>query len=118
MVYSADDSGRKNPLFLLVNDAVRDPKNSVNGKGLFSCGNERGNVYVSQRPSADFRVDDPIKMGCYVIANNVKDSDITNRGFIFQDDLTEASISGNRIIAAVAGFIRGRTNQKLTEYSH
>jgi hypothetical protein len=93
MVYADHDSDRKNPLFLLVNDAVRDPKNSVNGKGLFSCGNERGNVYVSQRPSADFNVTDPIKMGCYVIANNVKDSDITNRGFIFQDDLTEASIS-------------------------
>jgi len=93
MVYAADDSGRKNPLFLLVNDAVRDPKNSVNGKGLFSCGNERGNVYVAQRPSADFNVEDPIKMGCYVIADNVKDIDITNRGFTFQDDLTEASIS-------------------------
>ena len=95
MVYADNDSGRKNPLFLLVNDAVRDPKNSVKGKGLFSCGNERGNVYVSQRPSADFQLDgvDTIQMGCYVIANNVKDSDIKNRGFIFQDDLTEASIS-------------------------
>ena len=93
MVYAEHDSGRKNPLFLLVNDAVRDPKNSVNGMGLFSCGNERGNVYVSQRPSADFHVKDPIKMGCYVIADNIKDIDITNRGFTFQDDLTEASIS-------------------------
>ena len=93
MVYADHDSGRKNPLFLLVNDAVRDPKNSVRGMGLFSCGNERGNVYVSQRPSADFNVKDPIKIGCYVIADNVKDSDLTNRGFTFQDDLTEASIS-------------------------
>jgi len=93
MVYAADDSGRKNPLFLLVNDTVRNPKNSVNGKGLFSCGNERGNVYVSQRPSADFHVKDPIQIGCYVIADNVKDSDLTNRGFTFQNDLTEASIS-------------------------
>jgi hypothetical protein len=65
----------------------------MKGMGLFSCGNERGNVYVSQLPSADFRVDDPIKIGCYVIAKNVKDIDITNRGFKFQDDLTEASIS-------------------------
>jgi hypothetical protein len=93
MVYAEHDSGRKNPLFLLVNDAVRDPKNSMKGMGLFSCGNERGNVYVSQLPSADFRVDDPIKIGCYVIAKNVKDSDIANRGFNVQDDLTEASIS-------------------------
>lgn len=65
----------------------------MNGKGLFSCGNERGNVYVSQRPSADFHINDPIKIGCYVIADNVKDSDLTNRGFTFQNDLTEASIS-------------------------
>jgi hypothetical protein len=93
MVYAEHDSGRKNPLFLLVNDAVRDPKNSVNGTGLFSCGNERGNVYVSQRPSADFHVKDTVQMGCYVIADNIKDSDLTNRGFTFQDDLTEASIS-------------------------
>ena len=93
MVYADHDSGRKNPLFLLVNDAVRDPKNSVNGMGLFSCGNERGNVYVAQRPSADFNVKDPIQMGCYVIADNVKDVDMKNRGFTFQDDLTEASIS-------------------------
>ena len=93
MVYAENDSGRSNPLFLLVNDAVRDPKNSVNGKGLFSCGNERGNVYVSQRPSADFQVDDPIQIGCYVIGNNITERDIKNRGFTFQDDLSEASIS-------------------------
>ena len=94
MVYTADDSHRKNPLFLLVNDAVRDPKNSVNGMGMFSCGNERGNVYVSQRPSADFHVKDPpVPMGCYVIADNMDDVDMKNRGFTFQDDLTEASIS-------------------------
>ena len=93
MVYADHDSGRKNPLFLLVNDAVRNPKNSLNGAGLFSCGNERGNVYVSQRPSADFHINDPIKIGCYVIADNVKDSDLMNRGFTFQDDLSEASIS-------------------------
>jgi hypothetical protein len=98
MVYADNDSGQKNPLFLLVNDTVRNPKNTVNGKGLFSCGNERTNVYVSQRPSADFQFPgqdgvDTIQMGCYVIADNVKDSDIKNRGFTFQDDLTEASIS-------------------------
>ena len=93
MVYAHDDSGRKNPLFLLINDAVRDPKNSVNGKGIFSCGNERSNVYVSERPSADFQINDPIQIGCYLIASNVKDNDIKNRGFIFQEDMTEVSIS-------------------------
>lgn len=98
MVYASDDNGRKNPLFLLVNDAVRDPKNSVRGMGLFSCDNERGNVYVSQRPSADFKITTDgevgaVQMGCYVISDNVKDSDLTNRGFTFQNDLTEASIS-------------------------
>jgi hypothetical protein len=98
MVYESDDSGRKNPLFLLVNDAVRDPKNSVRGMGLFSCDNERGNVYVGQRPSADFKITTDgevgaVQMGCYVIADKVKDSDLTNRGFTFQTDLTEASIS-------------------------
>lgn len=98
MVYERDDKGRKNPLFLVVNDAVRDPKNSMRGMGLFSCDNERGNVYVSHRPSADFKITTgneagAVQMGCYVIADNVKDSDLTNRGFTFQNDLTEASIS-------------------------
>jgi hypothetical protein len=97
LVYADTDSGRKNPLFMLINDSVRDPKNTVSGKGLFSCGNERGNVYVSQRPSADFQFDvsdaDTIKMGCYVLGDNITDSDLTNRGFKFQDDLSEASIS-------------------------
>lgn len=93
MVYSHDDNGRKNPLFILVNDALRDPKNSVNEKGIFSCGNERSNVYVSERPSADFHISDPIQRGCYVIADNVEERDIKNRGFIFQEDMTEVSIS-------------------------
>lgn len=98
MVYDGDDKGRKNPLFLVVNDAVRDPKNSVRGMGLFSCDNERGNVYVSQRPSADFKITTGnatgvVKMGCYVITDNVKYSDLPNHGFTFQTDLTEASIS-------------------------
>lgn len=97
LIYADSDTGRTNPLFMLINDSVRDPKNSLGRKGLFSCGNERGNVYVSERPSADFQFPesgvDTIKMGCYVISDNVTDSDLTNRGFTFQEDLSEASIS-------------------------
>jgi hypothetical protein len=97
LVYADTDSGRTNPLFMIINDAVRDPKNTLGGKGLFSCGNENGNVYVSERPSADFQFPgsgvDTIKMGCYVLSDNVTDSDLINRGFKFQDDLSEASIS-------------------------
>ena len=97
LIYADTDSSRTNPLFIMINDSVRDARNSVGGKGIFSCGNERGNVYVGERPSADFQFPasgvDTIQMGCYVIADNVTDSDLTNRGFTFQDDLHEASIS-------------------------
>ena len=93
MVYSDTDSARTNPLFMIINDVVRDPRNTIGGKGLFSCGNERGNVFVKERPSADFNINDKIKMGCYILGDNVKDSDLSNRGFTFQDDLSEASIS-------------------------
>ena len=97
LVYSDTDSGRTNPLFMMINDSVRDPRNTLGGKGFFSCGNERGNVYVKERPSADFQFPvegvDTIPIGCYVLGNNVKDSDLANRGFTFQEDLTEASIS-------------------------
>ena len=93
MVYADTDSARTNPLFIIINDAVRDPRNTPGGRGLFSCGNERGNVFVKERPSADFNMNDKIEMGCYVLGDNVKDTDLTNRGFTFQDDLSEASIS-------------------------
>jgi len=97
LIYADIDSGRTNPLFMVINDSVRDARNTVGGKGLFSCGNERGNVYVGERPSADFQFPesgvDTIQMGCYVIAENTTESDLTNRGFTFQDDLNEASIS-------------------------
>lgn len=97
LVYSDTDSSQTNPLFMMINDSVRDPRNTLGGKGLFSCGNERGNVYVKERPPADFQFTvpgvDTIPIGCYVFGDNVKDSDLTNRGFTFQDDLTEASIS-------------------------
>ena len=97
LVYADTDSARTNPLFMVINDAVRDPRNTPGGRGMFSCGNERGNVYVKERPSADFQFTgsgvDTIQMGCYVLGDNVKDSDLANRGFTFQDDLSEASIS-------------------------
>ena len=97
LVYSDTDSSQTNPLFMMINDSVRDPRNTLGGKGFFSCGNERGNVYVKERPSADFQFPvegvDTIPIGCYVLGNNVKDSDLANRGFTFQEDLTEASIS-------------------------
>ena len=97
LVYADTDSARTNPLFMVINDAVRDPRNTPGGRGMFSCGNERGNVYVKERPSADFQFPssgvDTIQMGCYVLGDNVKDSDLANRGFTFQDDLSEASIS-------------------------
>jgi len=97
LVYSDTDSSRLNPLFMVINDVVRDPRNTPGGRGLFSCGNERGNVYVKERPSADFQFPgqgvDTIQMGCYLLGDDVKDSDLANRGFTFQDDLSEASIS-------------------------
>jgi len=97
LVYADTDSARTNPLFMVINDSVRDPRNTPGGRGIFSCGNERGNVYVKERPSADFQFPgsgvDTIQMGCYLLGDNVKDSDLANRGFTFQDDLSEASIS-------------------------
>jgi len=93
MVYADTDSARTNPLFMIINDAVRDPRNTPGGKGLFSCGNERGNVFVKERPSADFNINDKIKIGCYLLDDNVKDSDLANRGFTFQEDMNEVSIS-------------------------
>ena len=94
LIYADTDSTRLNPLFMLINDSVRDAKNSVGRRGIFSCGNERGNVYVGERPTADFQLDDPdIKVGCYVIPDDITDSHLKNRQFTFQDDLNEASIS-------------------------
>lgn len=93
LIHDVADTAKSKP-FIIINDVVRDPKNSVQGKGLFSCGNESGNVYVTERPSADFYLNDPdIKMGCYVLADNVTEDNLTNRGFTFQEDLHEASIS-------------------------
>ena len=94
LIYADTDSSRLNPLFMMINDSVRDPKNSVDLRGLFSCGNERGNVYVGERPTADFDLNDPyIKVGCYLIPDGITESDLKNRQFTFQEDLREASIS-------------------------
>lgn len=94
LIYADTDSSRLNPLFMLINDSVRDPKNSVDRRGLFSCGNERGNVYVGERPTADFDLNNSyIKVGCYLIPDGITDSHLKNRQFTFQEDLSEASIS-------------------------
>ena len=90
MVYSESDAGRKNPLFMLVNPNVRDPMNSHDRKGLFSCGNERGIVYVTERPSADFDMSNTTKSGCYTIRYNGKGGSFD---FMEQRDLGDASIS-------------------------
>lgn len=90
MVYSESDAGRKNPLFMLVNPNVRNPINSHNRKGLFSCGNERGNVYVTERPSADFDMSNTAKNGCYTVRTDPKGSSFD---FMEQPDLGDGTIS-------------------------
>ena len=94
MVYAKGDTSRKTPLFMLTNDGVRDVKRSPGSSGLFSCGNERANVFVKERPSADF--DTSIKtnrQGCYIVDDKATDRTFNDRGFVFQDDLANASIS-------------------------
>jgi hypothetical protein len=94
MVYAKNDTSHKTPLFMLTNDGVRDAKRTPGSSGLFSCGNERTNVFVKERPSADF--DTSIKtnrQGCYIVNDNVKDSVFNDRGFVFQEDMANASIS-------------------------
>ena len=94
MVYAKGDTSRKTPLFMLTNDGVRDVKRSPGSSGLFSCGNERTNVFVKDRPSADF--DTSIKtnrQGCYIVDDKATDRTFNDRGFVFQDDLANASIS-------------------------
>jgi len=94
MVYSKNDTSRKTPLFMLTNDGVRDVRRSPGSSGLFSCDNERKNVFVKERPAADF--DMSIKtnrQGCYIVNDNVKESTFKDRGFIFQGDMMNVSIS-------------------------
>jgi hypothetical protein len=90
MVYSESDAGRKNPLFMLVNPNVRNPLNSHDRKGMFSCGNERGIVYVTERPSADFDMSNTTKSGCYTVRYSNKGGSFD---FTEQRDLGDASIS-------------------------
>ena len=90
MVYSESDAGRKNPLFMLVNPNVRNPMSSHERKGRFSCGNERGNVYVTERPSADFDMSNATKSGCYTVRYSSKGGSFD---FSEQRDLGDASIS-------------------------
>jgi hypothetical protein len=94
MVYAKGDTSRKTPLFMLTNDGVRDVKRSPGSSGLFSCGNERTNVFVKDRPSADF--DTSIKtnrQGCYIVDDKATDRTFKDRGFVFQEDMANASIS-------------------------
>lgn len=94
MVYAKGDTSSKTPLFMLTNEGVRDVKRSPGSSGLFSCGNERANVFVKDRPSADF--DTSIKtnrQGCYIVDDKATDRTFKDRGFVFQDDLANASIS-------------------------
>ena len=94
MVYAKGDTSRKTPLFMLTNDGVRDVKRSPGSSGLFSCGNERTNVFVKERPSADF--DTSIKtnrQGCYIVDDKATDRTFKDRGFVFQEDMANASIS-------------------------
>ena len=94
MVYAKNDTSRNTPLFMLTNDGVRDVRRSPGSSGLFSCDNERKNVFVKERPAADF--DMSIKtnrQGCYIVNDNVKESTFKDRGFTFQSDMMNVSIS-------------------------
>ena len=93
MAYASSDSKKENPLFMVINTGVRDEKNTPNRSGLFSCSSENNNIFVTQRPSADFVFNDKPATGCYTIPNNVYERDFENRGFTFQEDLFESSIS-------------------------
>jgi len=97
MAYAHNDTDKKNPLFMIINTGVRDQKNTPGRDGLFSCSNESKNIFVTQRPSADFQFTgqgvDTHQMGCYTIPNGIWDRDFENRGWQFQEDLFEASIS-------------------------
>jgi len=95
--YADSDSAKTTPLFMIINTGVKDPNNTPNRSGLFSCNNENKNIFVTQKPSADFQFTnqgvDTHQIGCYTIPNNVYEKDFENRGFQFQEDLFEATIS-------------------------
>ena len=95
--YEAGDTGRTKPLFMVINTGIKDPNNTPNRSGIFSCNNENKNIFVTEKPSADFQFKnqgvDTLEIGCYTIPNNVYERDFENRGFQFQEDLYEATIS-------------------------
>ena len=95
--YADNDGAKTTPLFMIINTGVKDPNNTPNRSGLFSCNNENKNIFVTQKPSADFQFTnqgvDTHQIGCYTIPNNVYEKDFENRGFKFQEDLFEATIS-------------------------
>ena len=95
MAYASNDAEKANPLFMVINTGVRDEKNTPNRSGLFSCSGENNNIFVTQRPSADFQFNDTPAIGCYTIPTNLlnPEQDFQNRGFTFQEDLFESSIS-------------------------
>jgi hypothetical protein len=86
LVYQDTDNAKTNPLFLITSD-IRN--NSYNNSGIFSCGNEGQNVYVTERPSAEV-----LKSECYTLndAANLNDNDLNSRQLYVQHDLTTATI--------------------------
>jgi len=95
--YDQNDGAKTTPLFMIINTGVKDPNNTPNRSGLFSCNNENKNIIVTQKPSADFHFTnggvDTCQIGCYTIPNNIYEKDFENVGFEFQEDLFEATIS-------------------------
>lgn len=95
LVYKVDDTAKANPLFMIT-AGIRDPRNSYNRNGYYSCGSEGMNVYVNERPSVPFEMQEngnSAKNGCYIFDDSINDSELRNRGFLLQTDLTNASIA-------------------------
>ena len=91
MVYAQNDTSRKTPVFMLTNDGVRDVKRTPNSSGLFSCGNERTNIFVKERPSADFETGNGLN-NCYELQSGKTANDIIQIGFKKQEDLGKTNI--------------------------
>ena len=95
LVYEVGDTAKANPLFMIT-AGIRDPRNSYNKNGYYSCGSEGMNVYVNERPSAAFEMQEngnSAKNGCYIFDDSINDSELRHRGFLLQTDLTNASIA-------------------------
>jgi hypothetical protein len=95
LVYDVSDTAKANPLFMIT-AGIRDPRNSYDRNGYYSCGSEGMNVYVNERPSVPFEMQEngnSAKNGCYILDDNINDSELRNRGFLLQTDLTSASIA-------------------------